>query len=84
MMLVYRSSNFYGCFKRDVAKIIPKLINFEPKQRRMVTAQEMVTGVKPNPNHPDLAPADYFLFSKLNLPIKGKHFATIEEIKEKS
>ena len=32
----------------------------------------------------DLAPADFFLFPKLKTPIKGKRFATIEEIKEKS
>ena len=31
----------------------------------------------------DLAPADFILFPKLRTPIKGKHFATIEEIKEK-
>ena len=32
----------------------------------------------------DLAPADFFFFPKLKTPIKGKRFATIEEIKEKS
>ena len=26
---------------------------------------------------PDLAPADFFLFSKLKAPMKGKHFAMI-------
>ena len=30
---------------------------------------------------PDLAPADIFLVPKLKTPIKGKRFATIEEIK---
>ena len=30
----------------------------------------------------DLAPADFFLFLKLKTPMKGKHFARIEEIKE--
>ena len=33
---------------------------------------------------PDLGPTDIFLFPKLNTPIKGKRFATIEEITEKS
>ena len=33
---------------------------------------------------PDLVRADYFFFSKLKAPMKGKRFATIEEIKEKS
>ena len=32
---------------------------------------------------PDLAPAEFFLFPKLKTPMKGKRFATIEEIKEK-
>ena len=30
---------------------------------------------------PDLTPCDFFLFSKLKRPIKGRRFATIEEIK---
>ena len=33
---------------------------------------------------PDLAPADFFLYPKLKTPMKGKRFAMIEEIKEKS
>ena len=32
----------------------------------------------------DLAPSAFFLFPKMKTPIKGKRFATIEEIKEKS
>jgi hypothetical protein len=28
----------------------------------------------------DLAPVDYFLFSKLKFPLKGRHFQTVEEI----
>ena len=31
-----------------------------------------------------LAPADFFLFSKLTTPIKEKRFATIEQIKDKA
>ena len=30
------------------------------------------------------APADFLLFPKLKIPMKGKHFATIEELKDKS
>ena len=36
------------------------------------------------PKPPGLTPADFFLFPKLKAPIKGKRFATIEEIKAKS
>ena len=32
----------------------------------------------------DLASADFFLFLKRKTPVKGKRFAMIEEIKEKS
>ena len=32
----------------------------------------------------DLAPADFFLFPNLKTPMKGKCFAIIQEIKEKS
>ena len=37
-----------------------------------------------SPNSPDLAPADFFLFKQFKTPMKGKRFATVEEIKEKS
>ena len=40
--------------------------------------------VTQSPYSPDFAPADSFLFPKLKTPIKGKHFASIVEIKEKS
>ena len=36
------------------------------------------------PYSEDLAPVDFFLFTKLMTPMKGKRFATIEVIKEKS
>ena len=38
----------------------------------------------PPPYSPDLSPAHFFLFPKLKTPMKGKYFATIEEIKEES
>ena len=43
------------------------------------------TVIMPQPRYSsDLAPVDYFFFPKLKILIKGKRFATIEEIKEKS
>ena len=43
------------------------------------------TIIMPQPPYsPDLAPVDIFLFPKLKTSMKGKRFATIEEIKEKS
>jgi len=32
------------------------------------------------PNSPDLAPCDFYLFSKLKLKLKGHHFETMENI----
>ena len=53
-----------------------------------IEASGWVFGQKWNRNHtsysPDLAPAGFFLFPKLKTPLKGKRFAMIEEIKEKS
>ena len=49
MMLAYRSAHanlfFAGVLgiKSAAAKIVPKLINFEQKQRRMDIAQKMMT-----------------------------------------
>ena len=37
-----------------------------------------------SPYSSDLVPADFFLFPKLKTPMKGKRFATIGDIKEKS
>ena len=43
------------------------------------------TVIMPHPSYsPALSPADFFLFPKLKTPMKGKCFAMIEEIKEKS
>ena len=36
------------------------------------------------PYSPDMAAADFFLFSKLKLPLRGTHFQSIEDIKENS
>ena len=36
------------------------------------------------PYSPDIAPADFFLFPKLKLPLPGTRFQSIEDIKESS
>ena len=42
------------------------------------------THIVPQPPYsPDLAPRDFLLFSKLNRPLRGHRFESIEEIKEK-
>lgn len=43
------------------------------------------TTILPQPPYsPDLAPCDFFLFPKLKRPMKGRRYATIEEIKTAS
>ena len=64
-------SNVLGT-KRVAAKFVPKLLNFEQKQRRMEVAQESLTMPQP-PYSPDIAPCNFFLFpNKENL--KGPSF----------
>ena len=36
------------------------------------------------PYSPDLAPCNFFLFPKMKLHLKGRHFDTIEDIQAKS
>ena len=38
--------------------------------------------IEPPPYSIDMAPADFFLFPKLKLPLRGTHFQSIEDIKE--
>ena len=63
--------------KRVAARLVPKdhltrlslWTNFWPKTKRI---------------SPDIAPADFFLFPKLKLPLRGTRFQSIEDIKENS
>ena len=56
-------SNVLG-MKRVAEKFVPKLLNFEQKQRRMEVAQESLTMPQP-PYSPDMASCDFFLFPKI-------------------
>ena len=66
--------------KRVAAKFVPKLLNFEQKQRRMEGAQESLTMAQP-PYSPDMAPCDFFLFPKIKRTLKGRRFTAIDDIK---
>ena len=52
-------------------------------EREFLTKNKTVI-MPQTPYSPDLPPAELFLFPKLKTPDKGKRFATIEKIKEKS
>ena len=45
-------------------------------------AKHQITQVTQPPQGPDLAPCDFWLFSNLKSPLKGKRFQTDHEIKE--
>ncbi|EGI59647.1 FLJ37770-like protein, partial [Acromyrmex echinatior] len=67
--------------RRVAAKFVPKLLNFDQKQHCINIAKELLD----SPSYsPDLAPCDFFLFPKLKRPMKGRRYATIEEIKTAS
>jgi len=51
--------------------------------REFLAKQDTIVVPQP-PYTPDLAPADFFQFSKLKSTLKGRRFQTIEEIKENS
>ena len=44
--------------------------------------KHQITQVTQPPYSTDLAPCNFWLFSKLNSPLKGKRFQNIEEIEE--
>ena len=71
--------------KRVAAKFIPKFLNFDLLTRHclfMIFLAKNNTVIMPQPPYsPDLAPCDFFLFPRLKTPMKGRRFATIEEIK---
>jgi len=49
--------------------------------RQFLTSRNIrVNPCPPLPNSPDLAPCDFFLFSKMKLRLKGRRFDTTEEI----
>jgi len=49
---------------------------------RSYVAKRQTSTVPHPPYSPDLAPADFFLFSKLKTTLKVRRFQTIEEIQE--
>ena len=67
--------------KRVAARLVPKDINFLQKFNRVKTKNS--TNIIEQPSYsPDMALADFFLFLKLKLPLRGTRFQSIEGIKE--
>ena len=63
-------------------------MDFAPAHTSMLVREFLAkntTVIMPQPPYlPDLASADFLPFPKLKTPMIGKHFVTIEELKEKS
>jgi hypothetical protein len=87
---VYRIGSWYSILidnlgmRRVAAKVVPKLLNFDQKfaactrllgqkQQTNDTAATVFSQIWP--------PCDFFLIPKLKRPMKGRRYATIDEIK---
>ena len=75
--------NDYLGMKRVAARLVPKDLNFLQNLNH-VKAKNSTNIIEQPPYSPDMAPADFFLFSKLKLPLRGIRFQSIEDIKENS
>jgi len=62
------------------AKMIPKELTEEQKQRR-VLATKQITVLKHSAHSLDIAPSDLFLFPKIKEILKGRHFDDIDDIR---
>jgi hypothetical protein len=60
------------------AKFVLRLLTDDQKENHVEISQELLAIA----NSLDLAPADFFLFPKLKITLKGHRFQTLEEIQE--
>ena len=67
--------------KRVNARLVPKDLNFLQKLNR-VKAKNPTNIIEKPPYSPDMAPADFFLFPKLKLPLRGTRFQSMEDKRE--
>jgi len=65
------------------AKFVPRLLTDALFIHEFLTKHE-TTVVSQPPYSPDLAPADFILFSKLKSSLKGRQFQKVEELEENS
>ena len=69
--------------KRVAARLVPKDLNFLKRLNR-IKAKNSTNVIEQPPYSPAMAPAVFFLFTKLKLPLQGPRFQSIEDIKENS
>ena len=63
------SNDFLG-MKRFAARLVPKDLNFLQKLNR-IKAKNSKNIIEQPPYCPHMAPAEFFLFQKLKLPLRG-------------
>ncbi|XP_023723477.1 protein GVQW3-like [Cryptotermes secundus] len=71
--------------RKVCAKLVPKVLTDDQKQRRVAACEDLLQRVEEDPQppcSPDLAPADFFLFPKVKSSLKGHHHGTLSAIKE--
>jgi len=66
---------------RVAEKLVPRLLTDALIIREILTKHETTVVPQP-PSCLDLAPADFFLFSKLKSSLKGRRFQKVEETEE--
>ena len=79
----------YDIVKNDLgmgkicAKLVPKHLTDEQKERRVAVASETLDRLLTEPDifdSPDTAPPDFFLFPKIKKVLKGTRFGTLEAV----
>ena len=70
----------YDCLgmKRFAARLDPKELNFFQKLNHVKT-KNWTNIIEQLPYSPDMAPADFFIFPKLKLPLRGTRFQSTED-----
>ena len=66
--------------RKVCAKMVPKELTKEQKQRR-VLATKQITVLEDPTSSPDLAPSDFFLFLKIKEILKGRNFDDTDDIR---
>ena len=65
--------------RRVSAKFLPRVLTVEQKEQQFLSNKHITVCPHP-PYAPDLAPCDFWLFPKVKMTMKGKHFESIQDI----
>ena len=71
-----------SCGQLVIGSFITQCAHTYITSRALFLVKHQITQVIQPQYGPDVAPGDFWLFPKLELPLKGKRFQTIDEIQE--